>query len=105
MFAPISITVDIYGDPALPKRLSAFTPVEGESEEPVKHHDMWWTSERHPLSDDDFKLRFMQHMLLHSQDRSLKGVRNRAYFLIKQVMGQQMDRELDMYREDYPWRR
>lgn len=62
----------------------------------------WWDGLTHPMTDMQFYDAFAAWVLVHSDDHSLKTVRERAYRFIRQVMKPEMDKHLEDYRQEYP---
>lgn len=75
-------------------------PFTRRKKEPEAPPAEWWDRYGpHPLSDVDFVKAFCEHILLTTNDRELRILRDRAFRFIRNVLHQQMEKELSRYRE------
>lgn len=65
----------------------------------------WWEYQwvAHPMSQLDYVRVFCEFILCRSEDPTLRGVRNRAYAYIKTVMKQEIEKSLQVYRQEHPY--
>lgn len=61
----------------------------------------WWDGHvnRHPMTDAEFVEAFCAHVLIGTDDFSLRALRNNAYRFIRNFMAKQLEQELTNYRK------
>lgn len=64
---------------------------------------IWWDTRglHHPLTDDEFKTAFCNHVFETTPDISVKAIRNRVYFFVRNFMAPDLRKNLDEYRKIY----
>jgi hypothetical protein len=64
----------------------------------------WWEHEwvRHPMDDDAFTQAFVTYVMCHSDDHTLRKMRERASFFVRTILRQELEASRAAYRAEHP---